>query len=602
MRPFSLIALLTVGCAQEPGPSEAALLALSPTELNNSYRDLLGFSSDPDDWPEAPEIAARLNPGLDGLSSIFGTTSAAPDPWPWAFPEEAGVDGFDGMADGQEATAYQVEELQKAAVHYASYALVSRAFWSCEDWESQDTETQWSCGWTSVKRFTERAWRRPLQDDEQDQLQELWAAQAGQGDLQEAVVITLAAVLQSPQFLFRLEAGAVDSRPADGTIPLTDWELASRLSYFLWDSMPDGALFAAAAAGELSTDAGLQEQTQRMLDHDRAGDTLVRFHARWLGADAVLGISPARSAYGPLYGLDPYPETDTTGDEDWPRALGPVRHSMAAEFDLFVRETLLSGGGTLTALLTSRDGWSSAVTKSIYGTLESRDGVDSVSWDYEGIAASTTYSGTLSMEPVRFPQGERAGILGLPAVLAVGSYAVHPAPILRGKTVLERLTCTEMGVPPVGAEGAAPPDIEEAEATNRTRTEQATSPAECVACHDVLNPPGFAFEHYDAIGRYRSEDNGLPVDASGSFSVSGEVFTFEDAIDLGAALAASTVVRDCYVLHQTRVATGEHLDTDDPRLAPLRSSFRTNDDVTSLLEDIVLSDFFRTLPVSEAQP
>ena len=100
MRPSLLVALLTVSCAQEPASPEAALLALSPTELNNSYRDLLGFSADPDEWPAAPEIASRLNPGLDERSSIFGQSSAAPDPWPWSFPEEAGVDGFDGMADG----------------------------------------------------------------------------------------------------------------------------------------------------------------------------------------------------------------------------------------------------------------------------------------------------------------------------------------------------------------------------------------------------------------------------------------------------------------------------------------------------------------------
>jgi len=602
MRPSLLVALLTVSCAQEPASPEAALLALSPTELNNSYRDLLGFPADPDEWPAAPEIASRLNPGLDERSSIFGQSSAAPDPWPWSFPEEAGVDGFDGMADGQEPTAYQVEELQKAAVHYASFALVSKAFWVCEDWDSLEAEAQMACGWSSVERFAQRAWRRPLQPSEHDQLLRLWADQWAEGEPDEAVVITLAAVLQAPQFLFRLEGGVADAPADGGSVPLSGMELASRLSYFLWDTMPDAALFAAAAEGELATDEGLREQVQRMLAHERAGDTLVRFHAQWLGADAVQGISPARSAYGPLYGLDPYPETDTTGDADWPSALGPVRHSMEAEFDLFVRETLLSGEGTLTALLTSRDGWASSDTEPIYGDVESRDGIDPVSWAYEGVAASLPYSGTLSLEPVRFPEGERAGILGLPAVLAVGSYAVHPAPILRGKTVLERLTCTELGAPPPGAEGAAPPDIEEAEATNRTRTEEATSPAECAACHDVLNPPGFAFEHYDAIGRYRSVDNDLPVDASGSFSVGGETFTFDDAVELGALLAASEVVRDCYVLHQVRVATGEHLDTDDPRLEPIRASFLADDDVRGLLEDIVLSEFFRTLPASEAQP
>ena len=326
---------------------------------------------------------------------------------------------------------------------------------------------------------------------------------------------------------------------------------------------------------------------------------MVRFHQQWLGTDTVLTVSPARSAYGPLFGLEPEPALDTTDDAEWPETLGPLRHSMEAEFHLFVRDAVFQGEGTLTALLSSDQGWASPRTGLIYGDATAREG-DAETWDYSYIAASGLVEGTLMLQPITFPAGQRAGVLTLPAVLAVNAYAVHPAPILRGKTVLERVMCRELGTPPPEADASAPPDLVEAESTNRERTENATSPGECSGCHDTLNPPGFAFEHYDALGVWRSTDNGETVDASGSFTVQGETLEFSDGIELGQALAGSEQVRDCYSLHWARYATGEDLDPDDERLAQLQSDFRVNDDIRGLLEEIVLSELFRKLWVEDA--
>lgn len=181
-----------------------------------------------------------------------------------------------------------------------------------------------------------------------------------------------------------------------------------------------------------------------------------------------------------------------------------------------------------------------------------------------------------------------------PSVLAVGAYAVQPAPIPRGVHVLERVACMELGTPVQGAETALPPDSLAVESTNRERTAAATTPPTCVACHRRINPPGFAFEHYDALGAWRSHDNGQPVDASGSLTLpGGETFTFDDAIDFVQQLAASDRVRDCYALHWTRYALGDLLDAATVELRSIQQGFREHDSIAELLVSIAGSELFR---------
>ncbi len=571
-------------------PLPAPLRALTPTEYNNTIRDLLVMPDDGDDWPAAPAIAARFTAYEGEQSGVFGISTAEEPPWPRILPEEAGVAGFEGLAVGQEPSAYLLEELQKAAVHFASFALVSSDFFQCEDWS---TTQDLGCAWTSIARFAQRAWRRPLDHAERERLEAFWDANLADGTPEEALVLTVAGILQAPQFVYRIERGDPDRATGD-KVPLTDWEVATRLSLLLWDSMPDPLLFQAAADGELSTADGVRTQVQRMLQDDRAHAALVRFHDQWLGTNAVHTVSPDRSAYGPLYGLDPDPELDTTGDEEWPSVLGPVRYSMEAEVFLFIRDVLSGEDPTLTSLLTHDQGWYSNYTRPLYGAVETLEG-GVERWPYETIVASLPTEGTLNLTPIAFPEGERAGLLTLPAFLAVGAYTIHPAPVLRGHTIIERMTCVDLGVPPPGAEAETPEDTLDVESTNRARTEEATSPAECAGCHDILNPPGFAFEHYDAMGMYRAEDNGQPVDATGSYTVAGETFSFTDALELSTQLASSEQVRDCYSLHWARSATGDSLDRDDERLAAFQHPFRSDDDVLQLLEDIAASDLFRHL-------
>ena len=595
---------LLLGCVEEviepadpPESPEAASmvaapLALTPTEYNNTISDLLGFPRDAGQWPPPPAVAEKINPQPPPVRGVFGNEVSRPAVWPWIFPEELTAEGFEGIEEGQQPSAYQVEELHKAALHFGAFALVSPRFFTCADWASFAPDAQERCAWESVRRFAQRAYRRPFVEGEEARLEAFWGDLKATSPLDEAIALTVAGVLESPGFIYRVEVGD-ETRAVGGRSPLTGWELASKLSYFLWDSAPDEALFVAADRGELDHREGLEVQARRLLSDPRAREALVRFHAQLLGTDKVLGVSPARRAFGPVFGVTANPPLDTTGDEIWPQIMGRLRYALLYESELFIEEVLFEGEGTLTELLTSNQGWMTDLTEGIYGTSVRRLDREQVSKRVSLIAASGTRTATLTLNPVEFPESQRAGVLTLPSVLTLGSYAVQPGPVLRGVRILERLGCVEFGPPPAGVEAALPPDTIETEGTNRARTAAATSEAACAGCHNTINPPGFAFEHYDAVGRYREMDNGEPVDASGVLTLGGERLEFTDGVDFAHQLAANNAVRDCYALRWTRYATGEQLESDAEGLESIQASFRANDKVSELLVSIVISDLFR---------
>jgi len=572
---------------------ESPLVMLTPTEYNNTIRDLYGFPNSLEAWPAAPPVAEEISPPEAESIGIFGGQVIVSPPWPRDFPEELGVHEFEGMADGQVPSAYGIEEFQKASLKLAPYSLVSPLFFTCDEWDLLPPDERKTCAWSSIERLAQRAWRRPLAEDEVAGLQEFWEDNWGGSTPEQAVVLTVAGLLQAPAFLFRVEEGEEAESIANGR-PLTGWEMASKLSYFLWDSMPDQGLFVAAAQGRLNGVEGIEEQVRRMLEDPRARSMVTHFHHQWLQTGDVLGISPARSAYGPLYGVEPYPALDTTDDGLWPGIMGPVRHSLHVETSLFVEESVFDGPGTFEDLMTSRKGYRSNRTAPIYGdNVTLREG-PTVSHSYSQVVFSQGSKATLILEPIEFPEGERGGILTLPSVMAIGGYAVHPAPIIRGVRLLERVVCQSFGAPPPGAEASVPPDALEVESTNRERTEAATADAVCAVCHGAINPPGFAFEHYDALGKFRVEDNGLPVDASGTAALwGGETLEFTDGIHLGAQLAESDRALGCYALHWLRYATGVDFAEGDDGVEALQDEFRGNDNIKDLLVAIAKSDVFR---------
>ncbi|MCY3969667.1 MAG: DUF1592 domain-containing protein, partial [Acidobacteria bacterium] len=504
-------------------------------------------------------------------------------------PAEPGADGFEGIAQGQSPSSYQVEELHLAGMHFGAFALLSPTFFDCSGWSDLPAAEREDCAATSILRFAERAYRRPLRDGERDRIEAFWQAQVAAEPIDEAVALTVAGILQAPAFHFKLEPDATGATEFDA------WQLATRLSYFLWDSMPDDELFRAAGAGELETTEGVEQQARRMLDDPKARPAVVHFHHQWLGTNQVLLIAPARRAFGPRFGISRTLRNARDDDTKWPAIMGPIRHSMRLETELFVEEAIFDRAGTFTELMTGNHGYMSRNTSPIYGATTTPDpGRTAVTRQIEYVSVSVGRKKPLTLDPVVLDPTQRAGVLTLPSVLAIGAYAVQPGPIPRGVRILERIACMEMGDPIEGVESALPPDALGVESTNRQRTAAATKPSECNSCHRRINPAGFAFEHYDAMGAWRAEDNGLPVDASGSLRLPGaEELVFDDGVEFAHELAASRRVRDCYALHWTRYALGSHLDRNAPGLEPIQKRFRENDSVKELLVSIATSDLFR---------
>ena len=347
-----------------PVPESPPPLALTPAEYNNTIADLLGFPRDGARWPSRPAIADTLSPRRAASKGVF-LPPPPPPVWPWRFPTEPGTDGFEGIAEGQNPSSYQVEELHLAAMHFASFAPISPTFFTCSEWDTLTTIEQQRCAWTSIERFAKRAYRRPLRAPEHDRLHGFWKANLESGSTDEAVALTVAGILQAPPFHFRLDPGNTST---NGRSPgMTDWELATRLSYFLWDTMPDEALFAVAESGQLATTEVLQRQARRMLDDPKARPAIVHFHHQWLGTNQVLLIAPARRAFGRLFGISDRLKDAADDDLEWPAIMGPVRHSMKFETELFVERAVFDGAGTFTALMTDNRGYMSDATAPIYG-------------------------------------------------------------------------------------------------------------------------------------------------------------------------------------------------------------------------------------------
>lgn len=375
-----------------------------------------------------------------------------------------------------------------------------------------------------IEDFGARAYRRPLTPDEVEAHWQVFAQGVDLYDELDAftagVHLTLQVFLQSPHFVYRVEASSEVGE--DGRIHLNGYELASKLSYMLWNSMPDDELFAAAAAGELDTTAGVLVQAARLLDDPRAHATIADFHYQLLDQDHYLDLFKSEAVY---------PEFDA-------EVMGPA---MQQETQRFIDAVIFEDEGGFAELLTEPFTYVNADLAWVYG-LE----------------------GTYGQEFVRaeLDASQRSGILTQLGFLASNAYSVDPDPIHRGVRTVRNLLCTPLPPPPDNVP-PLPPLMEGS--TNRERVNAHTGPGTCgEGCHStIINPVGFAFEHYDAIGAWRELDNGLPVDASGEFALDFEIKAYADAVEFGELAAASPQVHACYVGHLLEYAWAREAEASE---------------------------------------
>lgn len=417
-----------------------------------------------------------------------------------------------------------------------------------------------------VRSFGGRAFRRPLAARDLDMFQRLFdsgAARFASGDgFRDGVRLTVETMLQAPDFLYRSVVGA--GVAANGRLLLDDFDLAARLSYFLIGSMPDAELDAAARAGRLHAPGDVESAARRLLDDPRALGPLLAFHERVWGFERFAGISPDAQKY--------------------PQVPAGFVWRVRRAARLFLRDVLMSGGG-LEELLTAPYAYADAGLAPLYGVaLPGQHAAPQA----PGVDATGRFA------RIDVAATGRAGFLMQLGYLASHAYAASTDPIHRGLFVVRNLLCRAVPDPPPGATLTPLPESHPPIVTTRQEVSVLTGQSYCPSCHTQINAPGFAFEAFDAIGERREQDNGAPIDTSGSLELDGRVVRFAGATELVRSLARSAEAHRCYCRRWLEFALGRPLaESDLPTLNALAAESRP---LADLLLGIVRSPEFLSLP------
>lgn len=409
------------------------------------------------------------------------------------------------------------------------------------------------CAADTIASFGKKAYRRPLTGSESTRLLGLFTARRAQSGetFQSAMQLVLQVMLQSPQFVNHMEIGDL-SRAKDGAAPLTSYEIASRLSYSIWGTMPDQTLFVAADQGKLDTVEDVEAQARRMLDDPRSHDGIMNFYSEWLGLAKVLTTNKS---------ADTYPQFNPA-----------LRAAMAEETKQFVNSILWNGDAHLETLL-------DAPFTFVNGPLAQLYGVQGVTGD--------TFT-RVDLDPK-----QRRGIFGEASFLAANSHEAQTSPVHRGKFIRERILCQQMPSPPANA-NTSPPSAD-ATTTTRERFAQHSKDPVCAGCHKLMDPIGLAFEEFDGVGAFRATENNLPVDSSGELVGTDVDGTFVGLTGLVDKLVQSDQVRKCVATQWFRYALERPDATDDtcPIQAVQTDFAKSGYNLKELIILVAKSDSFR---------
>ncbi|HEY6879759.1 MAG TPA: DUF1592 domain-containing protein [Polyangiales bacterium] len=528
--------------------AEKTLQRLSRRELSNSLRDLLSASTN-------ASTASAVMSAIDGALQQYpldATTKIAPFATMDQSVSQAHVDALMqiGIAVGQQLTSSN-ERLQ---------LLLGACV--------QGSDPQ-GCVRTFIANFGRRVLRHELNDAEKAFYGEVYDASGSKVDAQ-GVADVVAVMLNAPDFLYRIEYGA--KKVKNTLFALNDYEIATRLSYLLWQTAPDEELLQAASDGELSSDAGYGAQLDRMLKDPRAGEAIEQFAREWLALDALR----------PLDSLNGTPVFDTFTGKDKPSAT--LKEEMIQDLTDSLAYHAQRELGTLQEWLESPYSFArSQALAAIYQTPV---------WDGKS-------------EPPRMPEGVRAGLVTRAVLLATGS--ANTRPIMKGVLIRERLLCDELGPPPPNSFGKLP-DLSN-EKTTRELVEAVTQQpgSACAGCHATqINPLGFATENFDALGRTRKaqdlyDANGKVLGAKAIDTSSVPRVWMNDttpahgAADLTRMLVESGKVEACFAREYVRYAAAraEDLNKDGCELEAIRSTLDRGAGILDALRALALLPQFR---------
>jgi len=487
--------------------STPLLRRLTHSQYNNTVRDLLGDVSNPANQ----------------------------------FPPEDFIGGFKNQYQGQGIPPLLAEAYSLAAEKLAGNAFRggdTRRLILCAPAAPDDA----ACRAKFVREFGRRAFRRPLTTEELARYSVLHAQEArASGDFLKGAQVVVEGILQSPHFLFRLE------RTPDPK--LRPYALASRLSYFLWDSMPDEALFASAASGELDAPAGQERVARRMLDSPKARRAVDEFVSQWLRFDRVVNAVKDRRQF-PQFTIE-------------------LALAMTEETRRFV-SYLVWSDRNFTEFFTADYSFLNADLASLYN-------LPAPAQDFDRVAFA--------------PDSTRAGILGQGTFLSLTSKPGETSPTARGLFVREQFLCQQVPDPPPGTNTNLPPISEARPLTNRERLAVHLGNESCATCHRLIDPIGFGLEKFDPVGARREKlkltffpdrrnRDAPPKSAELDLDTTGWIAGIEDSQftsprELGRVLASSPQCQECLVKQLFRYATGrEETAGDRPVVARIYQDFR----------------------------
>jgi hypothetical protein len=522
------------------------LRRLTTYEYNNTLRDLLGDTTNP---------GSMLPAQVDSRDNWFGND-----------------------ADYQSVTDTLVEKYQSIAEGVAARATANPTalgrLHSCASKTLAASEEE-ACARSIATAIAPRAFRRATTNADIDDLVELYRATRSTSStltFASGVAAMLEGILQSPEFLYRVELGTPVS--GDSRVRrVTGREMATRLSYLFLQTMPDAALFQAADAGALDTSDGVRDQAIKLLDDPRSRSTVAFFFENFLPIPDLAGLARDSAQY-----------------PGWSPSIGSAMHdevqkTLAYEIFEKVEATGAYPGGSWPAALVAPYTFVNKTLFDFYGASGFGAGASPPDAGFTKVALNTD---------------QRLGVLTLGGIMAGGTTSNHTNSVLRGSFIVNKVMCLNIDLPT----GFTPPQIDPYSGkTARERVQKHTQDPVCAGCHRIIDPLGLPFENYDAIGRYRSSEvwtdpmSGMtydtPIDASGS--VPGVAGTAKNAVELVRLLASSETVQNCFASHWMRFGYGRSLDdADSCNRDSVQSAFkRSGYNVKQLLVALTQTDAFR---------
>ncbi len=478
---------VAVDTGATPTPESAGVLImrrLNLSEYDNILADLLGDTSTP-----AEDSAHPWGNDPPNADSGFESATSIPDQL---------VRNFSAAAETVVETALTAGKLNIPCTNPAAAAEAA-------------------CVTQFINTFGLKVFRRPLDATEVSDAMTLFTTVRALTTFNESVAAIAKGMLQTASFLYHWEIGPTKPvAAADGLIPLTPWQIASRLASNLWNSKPDDTLLQAAQAGQLATPTQVAAQAQRLIADPKHLRSLTEFHGQWLFNVGTRnfdlgGIIPLGTAAGTL--------TQAAID------------GLPNELSSFLGSVYSTGDGTMKSLLTAPWAFVNKDLAAIYG-----------------VTPPATAFGKVMLDP-----SQRGGLFTQTAFLASFSYGQEDHPIYRGLSLYTKFLCGTVTPP-----NFMPPGVPMTNMKTSRQTFDAHGNQMCAQmCHAVFDPPGFAFENYDGAGRFRMTDNGFPVDSTGSFATpGGTMLTFTNALDLMGKLAALPETALCAERQWTRYMLG----------------------------------------------